>query len=72
MGGSKTRSTRTALLERVKAKFWSRYALAAVAGTAVTTEWVTQVTREAILRCGPPREMVSVCAVFSSRHQRRR
>jgi hypothetical protein len=33
--------------------------LAAMAGTAATTEWVTQVTREAILRYGQPREMVS-------------
>lgn len=38
---------------------YSRYALAAVAGTAATTEWVTQVARETIRRCGRPEEMVS-------------
>jgi transposase InsO family protein len=38
---------------------YSRYALAAVAGTAATTQWVTQVTQGAILRCGRPEEMVS-------------
>lgn len=38
---------------------YSRYALAAVAGTAATTEWVARVARDAIQRCGPPKELVS-------------
>ncbi len=38
---------------------YSRYALAAVAGTSATTRWVTQVAQKAILRCGRPDEMVS-------------
>jgi transposase InsO family protein len=38
---------------------YSRYALAAVAGTSATTQWVTQVAQGAILRCGRPEEMVS-------------
>jgi transposase InsO family protein len=38
---------------------YSRYALAAVAGLAATTEWVTQVAEEAIRRCGRPDELVS-------------
>lgn len=38
---------------------YSRYALAAVAGTAATTEWVTRVAEEAIRRCGQPEELVS-------------
>jgi transposase InsO family protein len=38
---------------------YSRYALAAVAGTSATTEWVTQIAQETILRCGRPKEMVS-------------
>jgi transposase InsO family protein len=38
---------------------YSRYALAAVAGTSATTEWATQVAREAIRRCGRPTELVS-------------
>jgi len=38
---------------------YSRYALAAVAGTSATTQWVTQVAQKAILRCGQPDEMVS-------------
>lgn len=38
---------------------YSRYALAAVAGTSATTEWVTQVAWEAIRRCGRPAELVS-------------
>jgi len=38
---------------------YSRYALAAVAGTSATTEWVTQVAAAAIRRCGQPHEMVS-------------
>jgi len=38
---------------------YSRYALAAVAGTSATTQWVTQVAQKAILRCGRPDEMVS-------------
>jgi len=38
---------------------YSRYALAAVAATSATTEWVTQVAKEAIRRCGRPQEIVS-------------
>ncbi len=38
---------------------YSRYALAAIAGTAVSTEWVTQIAQEAIRRCGRPDELVS-------------
>ncbi len=38
---------------------YSRFALSAVAGTSATTEWVTQVCRDAIRRCGTPEEMVS-------------
>jgi transposase InsO family protein len=38
---------------------YSRFALAAVAGTSATTEWVTQVARDAIARCGTPQEIVS-------------
>jgi len=38
---------------------YSQYALAAVAGTSATTEWVTQVAAAALERCGPPAEMVS-------------
>jgi transposase InsO family protein len=38
---------------------YSRYALAAVAGTSATTEWVTQIARNTFLRCGQPEEMVS-------------
>lgn len=38
---------------------YSRYALAAVAATSATTEWVTQVAKDAIQRCGQPAEMVS-------------
>ena len=38
---------------------YSRYALAAVAGTAATTEWVARVAQDAIQRCGRPKELVS-------------
>ncbi len=38
---------------------YSRYALAAVAGISATTEWVTQVARQTIQRCGHPDELVS-------------
>jgi transposase InsO family protein len=38
---------------------YSRYALAAVAGTSATTEWVAQVAQATIRRCGKPEEMVS-------------
>jgi transposase InsO family protein len=38
---------------------YSRYALAAVAGTAATTEWVACVAQAAIQRAGPPQELVS-------------
>jgi hypothetical protein len=38
---------------------YSRYALAAIAGTSATTEWVSQVARDAIRRCGTPQELVS-------------
>lgn len=38
---------------------YSRYALAAVAGLSATTEWVTQIAREVILRCGRPDGVVS-------------
>jgi transposase InsO family protein len=38
---------------------YSRYALAAVAGTSATTKWATRVTQEAIRRCGRPDELVS-------------
>jgi len=38
---------------------YSRYALAAVASTATSTEWVTMVMREVIRRCGKPDELVS-------------
>jgi transposase InsO family protein len=37
----------------------SRYALAAVAGLATRTEWVAQITQEAIRRCGRPDQLVS-------------
>jgi transposase InsO family protein len=37
----------------------SRYALAAVAGRSATTEWVAQVTAEAIRRAGQPQQIVS-------------
>lgn len=38
---------------------YSRYALAAIAGISATTEWVAQVARETIHRCGRPDEVVS-------------
>jgi transposase InsO family protein len=38
---------------------YSRYALAAVAGLSATTEWVTQIARATILRCGRPDGVVS-------------
>ena len=38
---------------------YSRYALAAVAGTSATTGWVTQVTQQAFALAGRPAEMVS-------------
>lgn len=38
---------------------YSRCALAAVAGVSATTEWVTQVARTAIQRCGRPDQLVS-------------
>jgi transposase InsO family protein len=38
---------------------YSRYALAAVAGTSATTDWVAKVTQQAIQHCGQPKEMVS-------------
>ena len=38
---------------------YSRYALAAVAGTSATTEWVAQVAQMTMERCGRPEEMVS-------------
>lgn len=38
---------------------YSRYALAAVAGTSATTEWVARVAQMTIHRCGKPEEMVS-------------
>jgi transposase InsO family protein len=38
---------------------YSRYALAAVAGTAATTEWVARVAQAAIQHAGPPQELVS-------------
>jgi len=38
---------------------YSRFAVAAVAGTQATTEWVTRVARDAIQRCGRPQELVS-------------
>lgn len=38
---------------------YSRYALAAVAGLATSTEWVAQITQEAIQRCGRPDQLVS-------------
>jgi transposase InsO family protein len=38
---------------------YSRYALAAVAGLATSTEWVAQITHEAIQRCGRPDQLVS-------------
>lgn len=38
---------------------YSRYALAAVAGSSATTAWVTQVTRQAFALAGRPTEMVS-------------
>jgi len=37
----------------------SRYALAAVAGTSATTEWVAQVAAAAFERWGQPTEMMS-------------
>lgn len=38
---------------------YSRYALAAVAGTHKTTEWVARVAQDAIARAGRPAQMVS-------------
>jgi transposase InsO family protein len=38
---------------------FSRYALAAVAGLSTSTEWVAQITQEAIRRCGSPDQLVS-------------
>ena len=38
---------------------YSRYALAAVAGTSATTEWVAQVAQATVERCGKPDELVS-------------
>jgi transposase InsO family protein len=38
---------------------FSRYALAAVAGLSTSTEWVAQITQEAIRRCGQPDQLVS-------------
>lgn len=38
---------------------YSRYALAAVAGTSATTEWVARVARATMDHCGKPTEMVS-------------
>lgn len=38
---------------------YSRYALAAVAGTSKTTEWVTQVTRQTFALAGCPAQLVS-------------
>ncbi len=38
---------------------YSRYALAAIAGSSATTEWVAQVAAMTIQRCGPPAELVS-------------
>lgn len=38
---------------------YSRCALAAVAGRAATTQWVTQVAQQTILRCGRPDQLVS-------------
>lgn len=38
---------------------YSRYALAAMAGILATTEWVAQIARETIFRCGQPEEMAS-------------
>jgi len=38
---------------------YSRYALAAVAGTSATTAWVTQVAQQTFLRAGCPAELVS-------------
>jgi transposase InsO family protein len=38
---------------------YSRFAVAAVAGTHATTDWVTRVARDAIQRCGTPQELVS-------------
>ena len=37
----------------------SRYAIAAAAGASATTEWVAQVTQEALRQAGQPEEMVS-------------
>lgn len=38
---------------------YSRYALAAIAGTSASTEWVAQVAQETIRRCGRPTQLVS-------------
>jgi len=38
---------------------YSRLALAAVAATSASTEWVSQVAQQAIRRCGTPQEIVS-------------
>ena len=38
---------------------YSRYALAAIAGTSATTAWVAQVTAATLRRCGAPAEIVS-------------
>jgi putative transposase len=38
---------------------YSRYALAAVAGLTTSTEWVAQITQEALRRCGRPDQLVS-------------
>jgi transposase InsO family protein len=38
---------------------YSRYALAALAGLTTSTEWVAQITQDAIQRCGRPDQLVS-------------
>ncbi len=38
---------------------YSRYALAAVAGTSATTAWVTSVMQRTLERCGQPKQIVS-------------
>ena len=38
---------------------YSRYALAAVARTSTSTEWVTAILQQLVTRCGRPAELVS-------------
>jgi putative transposase len=52
-------ATQTTVYVCILVDDYSRYALAAMAGSSATTAWVTQVAEQAILRCGRPRQLVS-------------